>query len=368
MSMPKTVIVLPSLTLGGAEKQALHYAKTLQQLGHKVTMIGLGKNGLLIPKLEQIGIPYETYADGNFLSLGRFKKLQLLIGYILFLRRIKPEVIISFTYVPNILSGLAWRFTGCKQFYWNQRSVDASLPVSRLEKWVIKIKPRYLANGIAPAKHIAERHGLDQKEVAIIRNYLEDYSDLNNSVDRPDISQEVHFIMVANFFPEKDHETVLRAFKLFIDDQETPYAHLHFVGNAPGISAQQEVCKALAFDLKLCSQITFHGKVADVKPLLKKCHIGILSTRSEGVSNAILEYMLYGLPVIATDILSNRDAIGDDDYPYLFAVGDHDILYQKLKALVFTKNFFELAKVNFQRVTARCNEHQFTSALSEALT
>ena len=365
---PNYIIVIPSLTLGGTEKESIYYAEYIRRLAlGKPLIVGLGKIGNLTEILDKRGIDYDTIKIESQNNARITKKIKSVLLFANKLRKLKPHTIISMTYWPNIFCGLTWRLVGAKRHFWVQFSVDSNIPVSRLEKLVIRFKPRYLANGLAPAQHIAKRHGLSTNTVSIVRNYLEETSGLASNNDRPDLQKGLHFIMVANFFPEKDHETVLRGFKKFVDDTETPPAHLHFVGEAPGISPQEEVCKALAFDLKLCGHVTFHGKLTDVTPLLQKCHIGILSTRSEGVSNAILEYMLYRLPVIATDILANRDAIGDDNYPYLFSVGDENDLCVQMKKLLKRENLDQLAEENQKRVIARHNELNFAAELNSAL-
>jgi glycosyltransferase involved in cell wall biosynthesis len=51
--------------------------------------------------------------------------------------------------------------------------------------------------------------------------------------------------------------------------------------------------------------------------LLSACDIGLLISPSEGMSNSVIEYMASGLPVVATDIPSNREVLGDA-YPAQF--------------------------------------------------
>jgi glycosyltransferase involved in cell wall biosynthesis len=83
--------------------------------------------------------------------------------------------------------------------------------------------------------------------------------------------------------------------------------------------------------------------VDDVAGLLGACDMGVLSSRSEGLPNALLESMAAGLPVVATDIAGVREALGidedreDRDAPgeaCLAPVGDSAAMAQRILALM----------------------------------
>ena len=50
---------------------------------------------------------------------------------------------------------------------------------------------------------------------------------------------------------------------------------------------------------------------------LSRMSIGCLTSISEGFSNAIMEYMAAGMPVVAIDVGGNRDAVVDGETGYL---------------------------------------------------
>ena len=112
------LILIPSLTLGGAEKQALYYAKIIAQSKEfKPVVIGLGRQGELVSLLDSHGISYDSFVISNFITGGKIKKLVTLFRFILFIRKHKPSKIIGFTYWGNIMGGLACKFSGADQFY-----------------------------------------------------------------------------------------------------------------------------------------------------------------------------------------------------------------------------------------------------------
>ncbi|MCS6818841.1 MAG: glycosyltransferase family 4 protein, partial [Chitinophagales bacterium] len=73
--------------------------------------------------------------------------------------------------------------------------------------------------------------------------------------------------------------------------------------------------------------------VDDIGNLLEQSHIGLLSSLSEGCPNSILEYISFGLPVLATRIEAITDVLGDD-YEFLFEPGNEfDFAEKALKLL-----------------------------------
>jgi glycosyltransferase involved in cell wall biosynthesis len=325
---PNVLIVIPSLTQGGSERQAVYYALALKKQGrYNPVIIGLGRSGELTEWMDAEGITYDTFSGQAFWAGSRWQKVRTLFSFLLFVRRFRPAYLLALTYWPTVLCGCVWRFSGARAFFWNQGSVDEAVPFSVWERIAQKMKPTYLANGHVPAQFISQRHGVPLSAINIIYNALEIPEELSTKV-----SDSLNLLMLANFFPEKDHATVLRAFTSI--SPRFPHAVLHFAGAAPGAGTGLLEAKALGYDLNLCGKVIFHGTVSDPSVLLRQAQIGILSTRSEGFSNALMEYMAYGLPVVATDIEANRDALGSENAPWLFAVGDLQGLAERLSSLM----------------------------------
>lgn len=331
-SKNRILIVIPSLTLGGAEKQAFEYAKATKLIGLDPIIVGLGREGDLLASLKSEGIRYETIHMANFFKSRKLRKLYELFRFLLFLKKIKADKLIAFTYWPNVLCGCIYKFAGIKTMFWNQRSVDENISISIWEKWAIKNKMRYIANSETCRTFIAKRHRLHSiDEVVVILNTIK-FPALN------EVQQNqlpiLNFVMVANFFEEKDQQTVLKAYKKYSDKEENPRAILHFIGTAPGDGVRLLQAKELAFELGFTNkQVHFHGTLTNVTDFIQHCDIGILSTYSEGFSNAIMEYMVHGLPVIATDIPSNKEALTHENEALIFAINDDYTLSEHLEQL-----------------------------------
>ena len=111
--------------------------------------------------------------------------------------------------------------------------------------------------------------------------------------------------MVANLTAYKGHKDLLQA---LANIKEIVPGHwkLLLVGEDYGI--RDELVRLVA-RVGIEQHVCFLGARDDVPEILSSADIGILSSHQEGFSNAILEYMAAGLPVLATDVGGNAEAL-----------------------------------------------------------
>ena len=106
-------------------------------------------------------------------------------------------------------------------------------------------------------------------------------------------------VCVANLRPDKDHATLLRAMALVV--REFPAAHLILLGSYEEASYRDEVIDAIARE-GLKDSVSWLGSRSDIQAVLKLCDIGVLSSRSEGLPLALIEYGVAGLASVATRV------------------------------------------------------------------
>lgn len=109
--------------------------------------------------------------------------------------------------------------------------------------------------------------------------------------------------MVASFNHYKDYETYIEAAKLLLDSN--PDLAFFCIGDGPDIDEIQRRADGLE------SRIIFTGRIDNVEEYVRCFDVGVLSTYTEGISNAIIEYMLMGKPVVATEGGGTRELVED---------------------------------------------------------
>lgn len=139
--------------------------------------------------------------------------------------------------------------------------------------------------------------------------------------------------MVANLHKYKDHLTVVRGWRLVHDelfrDGITP--KLILAGRYDG--TETTILEEVAA-LGLKDHVRLSGKIDDVSGLLGAVDFGVFSSVSEGCPNGVLESMLSGLPVVASDIESVREITGSQGRGLLFQPGNPKDLADKIITLV----------------------------------
>ena len=300
----RILICIPFLTLERTETQALLLGTFLKNCGAVVEFAAFyKKEGKLIPKLQDQIISYTMFPyDISVVHKKGFAKLSLVIRFIRFLRKGKYTYIVPFTYYPNLLCNLSWRFSTAKKCYWNQRGMEA-INISVLEKIAKILKPAYIANSEASLAYIVKRHKLKDYKGSIIYNGLPEIVPKEVAgtwKERLALSADDFCIAyVANFFPEKDHETLLKAINFLISN-EKPNRRLKLVLAGYAISSEcLNKVKALVLDLHLEENVVFIESTDDVAGLLNIADLAVLTSVSEGLSNALLEYMSMRLAVVA---------------------------------------------------------------------
>ncbi len=123
-------------------------------------------------------------------------------------------------------------------------------------------------------------------------------------------------------------------------------------------------------DLGLEKNVTLHGRLSsvEVRNKLQESDVFLLSSLSEGVSNAVLEAMACGLPIVTTDCGGMREAVQDGEEGLVVPVRDPEAMASALSKLASDKTLrTEMGKKARQRIldkfTLERQIKEFTSLL-----
>jgi glycosyltransferase involved in cell wall biosynthesis len=135
-------------------------------------------------------------------------------------------------------------------------------------------------------------------------------------------------LCIGSLIPRKNVDLILQAIEKLDRGVE---ARLTIVGGG----AERPRLEELAHRLGIAHKVKFAGQVAPdgIPDLLAEADALVLSSRSEGRPNVVLEAMASGLPVIATDIPGVRELVVAKETGLLFPVGDSDRLAACIQTL-----------------------------------
>lgn len=319
MSQKKILHIIQSLGNGGCENMLLRTLPLLDEFDHKI--ITLKELGELAPKFVSAGIAVETIHCDHIFDISGIKRLRKLV------REEKADIIITYLFHADMLGRLALhRVTKSpilpflRTTYNHPRYLAA-----RILEWLTKpLVKQYLANSEAVKEFYTKHLGIAPEKITVIPNGI-DTNYFDSVIPDPKLKEllgigpdDFVIICVANLHINKGHRYLLEAF----EQLHTPPYH---PGLNPESNPKQNFKLLIVGDgnekenlfhqiegYRSQENILFLGRRADVPKLLKISNLFILPTLFEGQSNAIMEAMASGLPVITTDIPENRALIEND--------------------------------------------------------
>jgi glycosyltransferase involved in cell wall biosynthesis len=205
-----------------------------------------------------------------------------------------------------------------------------------------------VANSRAVAQWVHDREGYPREKIGVFYNGLIVGEAGRAGQDADPVAGPV-IGLVANIRPVKRVDVAIEAFALIADRH--PSARLSIVGD--GDPAE---LRALAARLGVAQRVEFAGRVADAGRHIAGFTIALLTSESEGFSNALMEYMQVGKPVICTDGGGNAELIEDGHCGYLCPVGDSAAIARRLDQLLADPAACRrMGQAARRRVTALCD-------------
>jgi len=330
----RVLILFGSLDMGGAERQGLILARYLKEHeGACVTVWGLGEGrGVVAGICDSWHIPWKAVR----LHWGLRRRLPHLLRLALRLRAEKPDILLSYTKVPNLAAALLWRICGVRLCVWNQADAGLLLEPTLLHRSAIGRIRHFIANADIGKRYLVDKFGIRTQDVQLIRNGITLPAPLKSRsewrISLGLCEGQVLVTMVANLSRYKDHATLLDAWRRVLDQRHGEAPPLLALAGRPDDTAG--ALKLQAARLGVSAQVCFLGAVADISGLLNASDICVHSSPSEGIPNAVLEAMFSGLPVAGSDIPGLREAVGEAGCGYLAPSADAAALADVLLRLI----------------------------------
>lgn len=199
---------------------------------------------------------------------------------------------------------------------------------------------RYVANCKAVGQVVQKREWVPCRKISVIYNgFILPATNQGRpafAIDLPGVSGPGPVVgIVANLKPIKRIDVLIKAFA--IAHEHCPAARLIVVG-MDGLSqrgrSMREELESLAGSLGIRKQVIFTGGVDDPTPYVNRFTVAVLCSESEGFSNAVIEYMQAGRPIICTNTGGNPELVQDGTNGFLVPVGDADTLADRLGKLL----------------------------------
>jgi glycosyltransferase involved in cell wall biosynthesis len=220
--------------------------------------------------------------------------------------------------------------------------------IGKIILWILK-------NGTTKFIAITKDVTKELEEIGVSKNKI---IEIPNGVDlienqKTKLKEHINILTIGRLINRKRIDMLIDAFSEVIDSFNLS---LTIVGSGPN---KTKLIK-LAEEKKIKKNVFFLGKISkdEVLEALKKADIFVLPSDSEGMSNALLEAMSSGLPVIVADIPANQALILKDENGLMF--NDYQSLKNSIIKLCSKKSLREklgksakvliLSKYSFKKI------------------
>lgn len=352
--MLSIVIFCKTLAKGGAEKQALVLAKLLAEKGFKVVVVSWNKN--------QVDTQNKKILTDNALKYYGLHGPQLL-RFVQFNRILKREhaaIVFSYLTLANCIAGFSKAFNKGLVTLGGVRS--EKLPVWKFLSE--RIVHNHLNNATIfnnfSAKKKFERRGFDPVKGYVIHNAINTQA---TSIPFRN-GNEIVIITVARFVKAKDFETSLLALSKLI--ARNPYQSIRYI--IVGYGPEELRIRALITSLALNDKVDIVINPPNVRDYLKGSCIYLSTSLFEGLSNSLMEAMIEGLPIVATNVGDNNFLVIDGYNGYLLPVKDVEQIALRLETLVRSAELRHTFGVNsLKLISEDFNEEKLLSGYCELI-
>ena len=319
MKKIKVVHIVPMMGPGGAERVAVDIARGLNSERFETALVSIWRRtGCDLEHfLDDLGVPVSYLGKGwgfdgrTYLRLHRVLsdyRPDIVHTHLHVLRYALPSLLLlKYISLLHTVHNLAEREIEPRaRFIQRYAFKHGVVPVAVSEEVALSLKRLYgipqcrvVPNGIATAAYAQPK--ISRNEWRAKEGFGDD---------------QVLFVCVARFAPQKNHALLLKAFAQ--GPASGPNSHLVLVGEGPLREQLKEEVKSLG----LAGQVHFLGVRTDIPDVLSAMDVFVLSSDWEGNPLSVMEAMAAGLPIVSTAVGGVPDLFADGSEGFLVRQGD----------------------------------------------
>ena len=335
--MKRVAFVIGSMGRGGAERVISILSNSYIKKGWQVDIIMLLENRVEYELSDQINV-INFSTDESKIKSSRSWYVNLRK----YAKDYEPDVMIAF-------SAMMYFTTLFSTF-----GLDTPLIVSERSDPYSDGRSRFiniLANWLYPKARVV----VLQTERA--KSYFSDKVKANSVIIPNPIEVKVQaskkpkkkIVNVGRLVEAKNQELLINSF--YRVNREFPEYTLHIYGDGVLFDDLKKQIKKLGIN----DFVFLEGNVAKIHEAISDAEFFVLSSNYEGLSNALLEAMMMGIPCISTNCAGSDEYIIDGISGYLVPVDDEDLLYNAMKNMINNEALRREISLNAQEEVQKCN-------------
>lgn len=308
----------------GTEQQLVHLIQSLDRSKFDPVLICLRDSEFLADFND---CPVVVF---NVQSMKTPRVIQSIFEIVKYMKRMRFDVVQTFFRDGNFLGVLASWLAGVDKIistrrgqpYWHSRVEHlAVLAANRLTS-------DFISNSTFVKMKLIEDEGIPAEKIHFVNNSIDMRKfGADREIDRHECrlalgleGSQPAICLVGNLRPVKRHDVFLDAAVKVV--ARYPEACFFLVGDGP-LRGKLEV---QAKDLTIEDNVKFLGKVQDVSRVLCAMDASVLCSDYESCSNALIEYQLFDVPTVCTNVGDNAEKVRHGVNGYIAEPGDVDAL------------------------------------------
>ena len=287
----KILIVQDTLRSGGTERQSVLLANAFAAAGHQTTLLTFRPGGSLAPTLSPTVTThslqsFDLHCDWFAPGLSRY------------IERHPTDIILCMGRMANCYGQWLARKV---QDRWPATVVIGTMRTGKKLPWLFRYSLRHvhhiIANSRAACDTLVTDYGINASKIDVIHNSLVFADEGDSKATR---LRDVHgatskttvLLDVAMFRPEKNQRELIEIAAGLPADLDW---QLWLVGDGPEL----EPCRKFARQSGVADRVKFPGLIRDPAPYYHAANIAVHASRSESLSNFLIEAQAHGLPAVA---------------------------------------------------------------------
>lgn len=318
--MKKICFITGSMGRGGAERVISILTKEYSKLGWNVEIIMLLHNICEYPldkRVKVVDLSYEKVRNPIF------RKIKMLLALRKQVRRGKPDIVIPFH--AKIAALTEFSFCGIRNRFrvvTSERIDPYSVKYSKVLRWLVN---RAFVHADAVVFQSERAKSFYSKRIQVKSEIIGNPVSLQ--LQRGENKYPI-IISAGRLEKQKNHNMLIQAFSEIAKD--FPKYELHIYGEGSLRKELEQQIKALG----LQDRVKLPGNHIDYQNRLCEADIFVLSSDFEGLSNALLEAMVLGVPCISTDCAGSDEVVQSDNNGVLVPVGDMTALAEAMRRVL----------------------------------
>ena len=361
--------VMPTLMCGGTEGQMMTLCRSLDPKRFDLAFACLRRLGPFVKEIEEWPLPLTEYRFSSFLSA---KALRRQLTFARDVARQRVDIVHAYSFYGNVFAVPPARLARTPVVIASIRDLGLYLtPLQkRVQRYACRLADCVIVNAEA-VKTWLVGEGYDAERIVVIHNGV-NLARFTEPAQPGRVRQEfglppgVPVVAVASRLSRlKGLEQFLEA--AAIVSRRSQDARFLVIGEAaPHDQPYLGELKTLAARLGLGDRVVFTGLRSDVPTLIAGVDVAVMPSLNEALSNALLESMASGAPVVATRVGGTPEALVDGENGLLVPPGDSAALATAITRLLDTPEFaVHLGRAARQSIADRFSIERMTATTED---